>query len=74
MSDCLVSPQGARCPRGLAPTAGGESNPKDVLALHSTGGRSPGTAAASPPSLQWLLEPGTCFKVGGLGVLEPWAW
>ncbi|XP_038021528.1 putative cleavage and polyadenylation specificity factor subunit 4-like protein isoform X2 [Anas platyrhynchos] len=33
-----------------------------LLAPHSTGQRSPGTAAASPPSLQWLLEPGTCFK------------
>ncbi|XP_068511385.1 putative cleavage and polyadenylation specificity factor subunit 4-like protein isoform X2 [Anas acuta] len=59
--------KGARCPQGLAPAAGGESSPEDVLAPQSTGQRSPGTAAASPPSLQWLLEPGTCFKCGQKG-------
>lgn len=52
---------------------GGRAAPRTcwLLAPHSTGQRSPGTAAASPSSLQWLLEPGTCFKVGGFGAGSP---
>ncbi|XP_047920433.2 putative cleavage and polyadenylation specificity factor subunit 4-like protein isoform X1 [Anser cygnoides] len=72
VSDCLVSPQGAECPRELAwraPAAGRESSPEDAPPAEPPllAAAQPGATSSVPPSLQWLLEPGTCFKCGQKG-------
>uniref|UniRef100_A0A8B9C048 Cleavage and polyadenylation specificity factor subunit 4 n=1 Tax=Anser brachyrhynchus TaxID=132585 RepID=A0A8B9C048_9AVES len=66
--------KGAECPRELAwpaPAAGRESSPEDVPPaeppLPAAGAAQPGATSSVPPSLQWLLEPGTCFKCGQKG-------
>lgn len=82
VSDCLVSPQGARCPRGLAPTAGGESNPKDVLAAGTAqhGGAQPRDSSSVPPQpavaagARHLLQGGWFGGFGALGVVIPHLW
>lgn len=66
--------KGAECPRELAwpaPAAGRESSPEDAPPaeppLPAAGAAQPGATSSVPPSLQWLLEPGTCFKCGQKG-------
>ncbi|KAM9177486.1 putative cleavage and polyadenylation specificity factor subunit 4-like protein [Mergus octosetaceus] len=54
-------PEGPKC-KFMHLKAGLLTHGVDPAKGARTGRRSPGTAAASPNSLQWLLEPGTCFK------------
>uniref|UniRef100_A0A8B9R2H2 Cleavage and polyadenylation specificity factor subunit 4 n=1 Tax=Anas platyrhynchos TaxID=8839 RepID=A0A8B9R2H2_ANAPL len=76
VSDCLVSPQGAQCPRGLAHAAGGESSPEDVLAAGTAqhGAAQPRDSSSIP--LQPAVAAGArhLLQGGWFWGWEPWVW